>query len=1091
MKKSVLFFVFAIVVLCVARPAVATNAPLWMRYPAISPDGTAIVFSFRGNLYRVNTKGGAAVPLTLGASHDFMPVWSPDGKTIAFASDRHGNYDVFIMPSDGGPASRLTYHSAADFPSDFTPDGKAVIFSSSRVDAPDSRLFPTSRLPELYRVSVTGGTPKQLLTIPAEKTRFFRDGNRIIYQDKTGIEDQWRKHHISSVAHDLWVADLSKNAFRRLTTFPGEDRNPMLSKDEKIVYFLSERSGTFNVYRMPLDASAKPVQLTKFTGDPVRFLTKADSGTLCFGFKGEIYTMRPGQRAKKVTIRIQEDPAGTGDDLLNVGRATDFAVSPSGKEIAIVFRGDVFAVSVESGSTRQLTRTAGAERDVTFSPDGKAILYASERKGSVNIYQSKLDQPDEKYFFNATLFDESPVLETTKDSYMPRFSPDGKEVAFIEAKTTLKVLNLASGKVRTVLPGRYNFSYTDGDQWYDWSPDGKWLLVQYQNDTYFSTEMGLVPADGSKAPVNLTNSGFEDMQPIWMAKGSMMLWFSNRDGLHSLASTGSSQLDVYALFATKKAYDRFKLSKEEFELVKEAEKEAEKTKKSEKKKKGDKNEAKKKEKKEIKPISIDFNGLTERKVRLTEQSAFLSGAVVTPDAAKLIFMAKYEKKYNLYVTNLREHKTKVLAQLGSLTGGDLRLGPKGKYVFVLASGRVTRVDVNSGKTKGISPRGEMILNRQAERTAMFDHVWREIQKRLYRDAPLKNKRWTALGKEYRAYLPYINNNHDFAELLSELLGELNASHTGCRFYSMDPKGDRTASLGLLFDTKWTGKGMKVTEILEKGPFDRADTKISPGVVIEKINGVLLTPAINVNRLLNRKAGQKVLLSLYDPAGKKRWNETVKPESTYRESGQLYRRWVKRNRQEVDRLSKGRLGYVHIRSMSDSSYRELYSEALGRMADKEALVVDTRFNGGGNLVDDLVTFLNGKKYMSFKPPRQGIVGQESHDKWTKPSIVIASEGNYSDAHCFPWAYHTLKLGKIVGMPVAGTCTFVWWERLQDSSLVYGIPNMAVESNSGTTLEGTQLEPDIRVMNEPAIVSTDRDQQLETAVEVMLSELDGKK
>ncbi len=1087
MKKSILFFTFVIVLLCMAQPGAAADSPTWMRYPAISPDGTAIVFSFRGNIYRVNAAGGVAVPLTLDASHDFMPVWSHDGKQIAFASNRHGNYDVFVMPSDGGSATRLTYHSAGDFPSDFTPDGKAIIFNSSRVDAPDSRLFPTGSLSELYQVSVTGGEPRQLLTIPAEKTRFFRDGNRIIYQDKTGIEDQWRKHHVSSVAHDLWVADLTKSSFKRLTTFPGEDRNPLLSADEKTVYFLSERSGTFNVYSMPLDESAKPKQLTNFEGDPVRFLSMTDAGTLCFGFKGEIYSMKPGEAAKKVAIRIQEDPAGTGNDLLDVGKATDFAVSSNGKEIAIIFRGDVFAVSVESGKTRQITRTAGAERDVSFSPDGKTILYSSERNGSVNIYQSKLRQPDEKYFFNATLFDETPVLETPEDTAMPRFSPDGKEVAFIQEKTILKVLNLASGKVRTILPGKYNFSYTDGDQWYDWSPDGKWFLVEFQNTTYFSSEMGLVPAEGGKAPINLTNSGFSDVGSTWMAKGSMMLWFSNRDGLHSLASTGRSQMDVYALFATKKAYDRFKLTKEEMELVKEAEKEA---KKAEKEQKDDKKAKKEEKKKEIKPISIDFDGLADRKVRLTEQSAFLSGAVVTPDAEKLIFMAKFEKKYELWVTDLREHKTKVLAHLGSRSGGDLKLGPEGKYVFVRASGKVTRVDIKSGKTKTISPSGEMVLDRQAERRAMFDHVWREIQKRLYRESPLKNNRWEALGKEYRAYLPDINNNHDFAEMLSELLGELNASHTGCRYYAMDPKGDQTASLGLLFDNKYTGNGLKVEEVLEKSPLDRADTRIAPGIVIEKINGVLLSPSINVNQLLNRKAGEKVLLSLFDPAGKKRWNETIKPESRGKMAQQLYLRWVKRNREEVDRLSKGRLGYVHIRSMSDSSYRELYSEALGRMSDKEALVVDTRFNGGGDLVDDLVTFLNGKKYMSFKPPRQGTVGQESHDKWTKPSVVIASEGNYSDAHCFPWAYHELKLGKIVGMPVAGTCTFVWWEQLQDSSLVYGIPNMAVDSNAGKPLEGDQLEPDIKVMNEPALVSTGRDQQLETAVEVMLSELDKK-
>ena len=308
MKK--LFFL-SLVLVALAIP-VCAKAPLWMRYPAISPDGDAVVFSYKGDLFRVSTEGGVAVPLTLSDDHEFMPVWSPDGKTIAFASDRMGNYDIYIMPAEGGTARRITVHSSDDVPSDFTPDGSAVLFTASRVDAPDSRLFPSGRLPELYQVPVKGGRPVQLLTIPAEKARYFKDGHRIVYIDKWGIENQWRKHHRSSATRDIWTADLEGGSFDRITEFNGEDRDPVLSADEKTLYFLSERNGSFNILSRPL-SGGEAVQLTSLETHPVRFLTASRNGLLCFGYRGEIYTLKPDGDPVKLDVRIQADSGDTPD----------------------------------------------------------------------------------------------------------------------------------------------------------------------------------------------------------------------------------------------------------------------------------------------------------------------------------------------------------------------------------------------------------------------------------------------------------------------------------------------------------------------------------------------------------------------------------------------------------------------------------------------------------------------------------------------------------------------------------------------------------------------------------------------------------
>ena len=320
-------------------------------------------------------------------------------------------------------------------------------------------------------------------------------------------------------------------------------------------------------------------------------------------------------------------------------------------------------------------------------------------------------------------------------------------------------------------------------------------------------------------------------------------------------------------------------------------------------------------------------------------------------------------------------------------------------------------------------------------------------------------------------------------MLSEMVGELDASHTGSGYRPHLPGADATAALGVFYNPDYAGAGVKVDEIIEGGPLTIAKSKIKPGMIIEKINGAAIAPGAEFDSLLNHVAGKPTLLSVFDPAQNQRFEETVKPISLAAENELLYKRWVKANREEVDRLSGGRLGYVHVRAMNDQSYRDTFSEILGRDSGKEALIVDTRFNGGGNLHDELATLLDGKAYLQFLPRGQSL-GWEPTAKWTKPSVVLISESNYSDAHLFPWVYRHLGIGKLIGMPVAGTGTAVWWETQQDDTLYYGIPMVGFRDQQGEFMEKALIEPDVKVSNDPAKVARGEDQQLEKAVEVLL-------
>ena len=1061
--------------------------PMWMRDVQISPDGEQIAFCYKGDIFCVSAEGGTARRLTTLDSYEQTPVWSPDGRQIAFSSDRYGNFDIFVMSAEGGAATRLTFNSQSEVPMCFDAAGENILFSAE-IQAPAASIqFPNTRAQQVYSVPVSGGKTVQVMGTPALALQTSPKGDFYLYQDSKGMENTWRKHHVSSVTRDIWKYDVRSGRHTNLTQRPGEDLNPVLGADGKTVYMLSEPQvgdgyptaegwkSSINVWSFPMGNPWDRVQVSSFDTHPVRFLSRGGD-RLCYTWNGEIYTQIPGREPAKVAIDLMLDEENIPARSTLTSGATEASVSPDGKQIAFVLHGEVFVTSVDYKTTRRLTTTPQRERGVCFGHDNRSVVYASDRSGTEQLYIARIARKEDANFPNATLITEEPLFpDAAKERTAPQFSPDGKKLAFIEDRVRLMVADMESGKISQV---------TDGSQWYDlgdpfhydWSTDSRWLTLEFVpngHDPYYN--IGLVSVEGGPV-IDLTGSGYMSGQPRFTLDGQAILFICDRYGMRSHASWGS-QDDVFLCFLNQEAYDRFRLSKEDFELQKELKKSPKAdAKKADKAEKGAAGEAD--EQKAVKSVEVETEGIQDRIVRVTPMSSSLSSAIVSKDGETLYFTASFEDAYDLWKCDLRKKETKLVSK--GAGRGDLAADALGKTLFLLGS---TLKKIDGDNLKPIAFSAELKIDRAAERSYMFDYVASEEQKRFYCEE-MHGVDWPGYCEAYRRFLPHIADNYDFSEMLSELLGELNVSHTGSG-YRKAVQTESTAFLGLLYDLSYKGQGLKVAEIIQDGPFDKAHLNLKAGDVITRIDGLEITDEQDVSLLLAGKTGKKTLIEV---KGKEAM--TVVPVSAAAQRTLLYKRWVKRQAAEVERLSGGRLGYVHIQGMNDASFRTVYTDLMGKYYQCEGVVIDQRYNGGGRLHEDIEVLFGGEKYLT-----QVVRGREACDmpsrRWNKPSIMLQCESDYSNAHGTPWVYSHMKLGKLVGAPVPGTMTSVNWVDLIDDSMYFGIPIIGYRTAEGTYLENSQLEPDIRVLNTPEQVAAGEDAQLKAAVKALLDEIDGQR
>ena len=1059
--------------------AQAQDNPLWMRHPAISPDGKTIAFSYQGDIFTVPSNGGTAKQITSNAAFDSYPVWSPDGGHIAFASNREGSIDVWVMDANGGIPKRVTTNSGSEYPLRWK-DNSTIMFKASIMPTAKSIIFAGS-YPQVYTVGMDGGRPKLFSDITMDALDINASGD-VLYIDRKGYEDEWRKHHRSPITRDVWLK--SGNSFKKLTTFDGEDRDPVWSADGQSFYYLSEQSGTLNIYHRTLDG--KETQITNHEKNPVRFLSAATDGTLCYGYDGEIYTVRKGGQPQKATIRIAADTEGK--ELIRQIRSSgayNIKLSPNGKEIGFVMHGDVYVTSIEYRTTKQITNTPEQERYIDFSPDGRTIIYDSERNGVWQIYATTIKNKDEKQFAYATELVEERLTQSDQTSFQPKFSPDGKQIAFWENRGTLRVMDAKGKNVKTAMDGKFVYSYSDGDIDFTWSPDSKWLLSSYIGvGGWNNSDIALVNASGNGEIHNLTESGYNESNAKWVLDGKAMLFCSDRAGYRSHGSWGA-EYDAYLMFFDLEAYERFRMSKEERALAKENMTEKEK-KKEEKKEEKEKKEMEKPEAKEIEPLKFDLENCRDRIERLTVTPSFLGDILLDKDGENIYYNVAFEKGMDLWHRDLMTGNTELLIK--NVGNGEMMFDKSYKEIYLAADGGIKKVTPQSKAVKNIEFEAQFNYQPYKERAYMFDHVWRQVKDKFY-DKNIHGVDWEGYRKTYERFLPYINNNHDFQEMLSEMLGELNASHTGAR-YTGTRASLQTASLGLFFDEDYTGDGLKIAEVIKGSEIACKQTDVKSGCIIEKIDGTEIKAGMDYFPLLDGKIGKPVRLTIRPKSGRS-FDVTTKGMSMNAVDDLLYKRWVDRNRQLVDSLSGGRLAYVHVRAMNSESFRTVYRELLSdKNRNREAVIVDDRHNGGGWLHDDLCTLLNGKEYQNFMP-RGNYIGRDPFNKWTKPSCVLICEDDYSNGHGFPMVYKTLGIGKLIGTPVAGTMTAVWWETMIDNTMIFGIPQVGCMTLDGKYAENTQLNPDITVYNTPEDFLNGNDRQLKAAIEEMMKQIGEKK
>jgi tricorn protease len=1024
------------------------------RTPDISPDGKLVALSYLGDIWVVETIGGTARPVTSHPAHDLAPVFSPDGRWIAFSSNRHGSYDVFVVPVQGGRPRRLTFDSATDLVSGWTPDGKNVLFVSTR-----DTSFPPN--PELYTVPVEGGRVRRITVDEGKEGVFSPTGDRLAYTRGPGL--WYRKGYRGSSNDDIWICNADGSNNRRLTAFQGQDSSPMWSTDGKTLYYVSEVHGTpANIVRLPVDpagvssatpdAGAKPQQVTFHTDDGVRRARISANGQwIVYECGADLWVVstHEGSTPRKLAIEVYADDKVNPEEILTLERgATELAVDKDEKFLVFALHGKLFRMPIAlKAKVTQLTDGSSDDHGAVWAPDASKMVFISDRNGHEDIYLLEANDPDHPKFVEAHKFKVTQLTNSPEPESGVTFSPNGNRITFLRAGKLWSMKPDGTDQ-RTVVNDVHVFDY-------EWSPDSKWI-VYARRDGSFASELYIVPATGPTAadPArNVTRYATYNADVTWSSDGKKIAFLSERHG----------DANLYVLPLQKPAAPNF-------------------TEKS------------------SSSVEIDWEDIHLR--ANSPVPVTVTTAVISPDGSKVAYRGYRDG--DLWVA--------------SSTGGQLTrltfnrafphhitwskrknpFGPQMDVLYYLDGAGQIHMTRSSGSEARPGSAGDTVtlsytvkLNVRTEEvyTEMFDQSWRYLAEHFY-DAKFHGRDWNAVRAKYRPLVKHVALKEDLYSLLYLMLGELNASHLGIRGYGPGPD-EQTADLGLIFDESYTGPGLKIKEVLKRGPADRRGVTLFPGDLLLAIDGVEITPSMDLCRLLNGKVDEQVSIQVATNAAtppKERRRFEIQAASRGRITDLMYERWVEHNAARVNELSKGKLGYIHIPSMDDAGLdrfvRALYSDNF----DKEAIVLDVRYNGGGYTHDQVLNYLGAREHTFFRhrDGGEGMVLRASDRKWTKPLVLLINNRSYSDAEIFPHAIRTLGLGKLVGQPTGGMVIGTYAVRLVDGS-EFRIPRTGVFTAKGVNMEREGVQPDVFVEDNPDQLAKGIDAQLDKAVEVLQGEV----
>ncbi|MFL5341402.1 MAG: S41 family peptidase [Gemmataceae bacterium] len=1023
-------FLLAWIAALVAAFAVTAQEPIrFPRTPDISPDGKLVAFSYLGDIWVVDAAGGVARPVTMHEAHEINPAFSPDGKWLAFSSNRHGSYDVFVVPIQGGRPRRLTFDSAADFVCGWTPDGKSVLYSSTR-----STAFPPGQT--LYSVPFEGGAETRLPVTEGKEVAISPRADVMAYVRGPGT--WYRKGYRGSSNDDIWLANLDGTNHRRVTNFIGQDSSPMWSPDGKRLYFVSEQFGaTANVVYADIAGGSFPgemTQLTRHGDDAVRAAHISGNGQWIVYECGTdlwIVSTKDGQ-ARKLDIQVfVDDKTNPERPVTFTSGGTDFSPSPDDKFVAFVVHGDLFLMPQAGGKATRLTDHPAFDHAPHWSPDGKKIVFLSDRNGHENLYQLDSNDPENIDITAAQRFKVKQLTNTTDAITGFGFSPDGKRIAFIR-----------SGQLWSMNPDGADLKSVVGEPSvndFEWSPDSKSLLYA-RVDGSFGSELYIVPAGGGESK-NITRYDTTNYDVTWSNAGMKVAFLSERPG------PGGMMMRPYVLPLQKPAVANAPANSE-----------------------------------------IDWDDIHNRAVLLSPLPA--ESISISHDGARVAFRSGED----LWVVNSDGSQANRVVAGVRPTNLVWSRKYSGTLFFRdnLGQLRIARFGFGGGEPQQVRFTARATIRRDEEFAEMFEQSWRLLADLFY-DVKHHGKDWNAMRTKYRPVVKHIALKEDLYALISLMLGELNASHLG--IHGSPPQvEEHTAELGLLFDEHFKGPGLKIVEVLKNGPADKRGLNLKPGEVVAAIDREPITPKTNLAQLFNGKIGETVRLDVLtsaaadpkDPKARRRVDlQTINRDRMHI---LMYERWCDHNAQRVAELSGGKIGYIHIPNMEqpglDRFVRALYSDNF----DKEAIVLDVRYNGGGFTHDKVLNYLTGKEHTVFRQRDggEGLVLRAGDRKWTRPLVLLINNESYSDAEIFPSAFRTLGLGKLVGQPTGGFVIGTYSATLIDGS-VFRVPRTGVYSIRGVNMERQGVSPDVDIEPNPDDLAKGIDRQLEKAVEVVKADV----
>lgn len=1010
-------------------------------HPALTPDGQTLVFAYNGDLWTVPADGGAANRITALDGAESHPRVSPDGKWLAFTSGQYGNADVYVTPLAGGPIKQLTYHQATDQVANWSWDSETVYFTSNRYN----RITT-------FTVPINGGTPQRLMS------HYFNIPHNVVPMaggDAFLFNETWesnnfthRKGYKGPYNPDVKRYDPKTNTVTQLTKWEGKDMWPMADRRGN-TFFVSDRdNGEYNLYSLGKDGKTK--RLTKHTTSVFNPSLSADGSKIAYvrDYQLEVYDVASG-RSKAVAVTLNSFVGlDKTADFKTDGNISYFDVARDGKKLATVSRGELFVSDMEGKFVRQIMTGPGRVLETKWLKDGKTLVFTQTYNGYQNLYTVSAEGKGK------------PVRRTSdvRNNRKLEMSTDTSKVAYLSGRDEVRVLNLDDFTVETVAKQEI-WAFQNGLP--RWSPDDRYLMFTGYLD--FERDIFLVDTDNGNQLINLTQTGVTEADPVWSPDGKYIYFNSARHVPNY--PKGGGDMNLYRLPLRK--FDAPHRAEKFDELFVEKDE--------------------KKEKKDSVVVTIETDGIMERIERVGPSLGSQGGAFIVRDDDKtmVFYGSNHEGERALYMTTyepFESPKTKMFKGKGVGNAADL-VEVKGKY-YLIGRGKVQKLNVGQTKFDAIEVKHTFRRSFAPEFEQMFYETWANMEENFY-DKDFHGVDWPAMRDRYAAYLPHITNRADLRRLTNDLLGELNTSHFGFNSRGKEEstkEGARTLALGLKYDKR---EPYRIASILADGPADRNDVDLRPGDRIKAIDGTPVDAKMNREMYFSRPSIDGSIAITVDRGGQE-VTTRLHPTNYTNERTNRYDEWVDLNQKTVDKNTDKKIAYVHMKNMTGGQLDAFMNEMVSEGHQREGLILDLRYNTGGNVHDDVLKFLSRRPYLKWQYRAGQLANQPNFAPAAKPIILLINEQSLSDAEMTAAGFKELGLGTVVGTPTYRWIIFTSGKGLVDGSY-YRLPSWGTYTLDGKNLEKTGVEPDVRIDNNASDRAAGRDPQLMKAIELGLKGL----